>query len=1693
MQRQAGPRYHARADGAAAWRATGAGLGTRFTTDKVRVETTAGTAGRGGSVPAAWHLRLSRFGCGDDLAPVAAATPTATGNRVEYDRTGAGHTLREWYLNGPLGLEQGFTIAHRPTCGPGDGRLRLELDSSGDLVPSRVADGNALDLRDTRGEVRLRYTDLHATDATGRTLPARLELDGGRVTLAVDATGAAWPVTVDPLIATQQAKLVPSDGAGDDRFGSSVAVAGDTAVVGAPHHNIHGVAYVYTRGGGLWTEQQKLEKFPAPFMGGVFGTAVSVDSVTTDTLVVGAPYYNDSKGAAYLYTRSGITWSVSATLTASDGLASDSFGGAVALVGDTVVVGAPGAYGDTDGGAAYVFWFNGTGWVQQQKLTASTPVALDQFGASVALSGSTAVVGAPHCYAGEYGAAYVFVKSGSTWSQQQQLVPSDPQAAGCFGRAVALDGDTAVVTAVGPTVKAAYVFVRSGSTWTQQQKLVPASGTSGSSFGASVALRSDFVAVGDPYFDTSKGVAFTFRRAGTSWYQEGSAVPTGAPGGAQSAVSLALSGDTLVSGALYAETAGVAYVFLLGLPVGDSCALDLDCQSRHCVGGVCCPTTATCGDPNGSACPPATCASGNCVDGYCCDKPCVGECASCAGATLGWAGARNGICAAAPTANAGDPSCSPYACNGTNLTCQIPCLSDADCGPPLYCATNGTCQSPKALAATCTDCKHAPCRNCQSGLFCVDGYCCSEACNAACRSCALTPGTCLPLANADDPPACESAAHTCSAAAECKLKNGQWSSNPATCASGFAADGYCCSAACSGGCDVCAQSLGAPVDGTCTVLANGSTGSPSCSPYVCSGAGTCPDSCTSDTQCATGFYCDATGHCVGQKALRAACDTAASADCKAAGCRVCASGQCRDGFCCDLPCADPCDVCAAALGASQDGTCSTAPPGYAGDPMCAEYACTGASTGCTGTMCAGDAQCIPTHYCDPQNHCVPRKAQGDTCNAAAGGDCLQAGCRVCTTGFCADGRCCADACTTTCLSCGNAAGTCTTFVAQGTEDIGCTGNQACDGAGGCKLDNGETCGSDGACVFGHCADSVCCNTACGTDCYSCNLSASRGTCAPVARDQTDGACTGTQACDGSGGCKKVLGTACGLGEECLSGNCVDGVCCATTCTETCYACRADLKASNADSGQCGLARAGVDPHNNCAAEAQYGCGQDGQCNGSGACRLWGYGTSCDAATVCDGNTVRGKICDGSGTCVDNPSGVDCGLYVCRSGGCVNPCNAESDCVTNTWCNAGVCTAKQAAGTACTEARQCLLGFCVDGFCCDTLCDGLCQACAAALKTSGAGDGACGHAKAGSDPRNQCPDDGAQSCDRNGVCDGAGQCALYQAGAPCQPAACANNAATTYVCDGAGACNGTAVECAPFACASGACVATCTGDDDCADEAFCDGATCVTRWDDGTPCTEGRTCAKGWCIDGVCCATACTGQCEACDLTGLEGTCAPVNGDPRNGRDPCPAATGSDPCTARACRGGTDPTQCVGWAGVDVECRVASCVDGLETRRSTCDGSGHCPIPDTKECQPYVCQGLACGAEPCAGDTDCAADFRCDPATHKCVARDAASCDGEHTVTAPNGVDTTDCSPYRCEVGSTGGQCKVHCTATTDCVAGYVCDTLQGQGVCVTAGDDPGNQGGGCAAAGAARTGGPLALVLLLVLGWGRRGPRGRSR
>ena len=268
-----------------------------------------------------------------------------------------------------------------------------------------------------------------------------------------------------------QLKILASDKQADDWFGYSVSISGDTAIVGAHGKDTGGAdagaAYIYQYNGSTWVEQAKLQANDKQ-VDDLFGYSVSISG---DTAIVGAHGEDtggSSAGAAYIYQYNGSTWVEQAKLQASDKQAGDLFGHSVSISGDTAIVG--GYNEDTGGsstGAAYIYQYNGSTWVEQAKLQASDKETNDWFGRSVSISisGDTAIVGARYEKTGgnDAGAAYIYQYNGSTWAEQAKLQASDKQAGDLFGFSVSISGDTAIVGARhedtgGKDAGAAYIF-----------------------------------------------------------------------------------------------------------------------------------------------------------------------------------------------------------------------------------------------------------------------------------------------------------------------------------------------------------------------------------------------------------------------------------------------------------------------------------------------------------------------------------------------------------------------------------------------------------------------------------------------------------------------------------------------------------------------------------------------------------------------------------------------------------------------------------------------------------------------------------------------------------------------------------------------------------------------------------------------------------------------------------------------------------------------------------------------------------------------------------------------------------------------------------------------------------------------------------------------------------------------------------
>ncbi len=553
------------------------------------------------------HLRLLGSGYGTGLRAIGPAAPRAHANRVSYPHPG----LREWYVNGPLGVEQGFTVEHPPPARAA-GPLTLAIGLSGNVHMSLAGNGRTVELS-YGGRRVLRYTGLSASDARGQALRSWLSLDGRRVLLHVDTHDAAFPVRVDPLV--QEEKLSAEGEEGEGHLGERVALSsdGNTALVGAPRANGSiGAAFVFTRTGSVWKQQGPPLKGSESVGASFFGYSVAL-SANGNTAMIGGPLDNTGAGAAWTYTRSGSTWTQQgAKLTASEEVnAQANFGTSVALSGEGNIA-LVGARAETvsstiDAGAVWAYARSGEKWSQQgPKITPKGECCSGaeggEFGFSIALSaeGNTALIAAPieeeeeNRGAGERGSVYAFTRSGESWSQQgSKIIPTGEIGEGQFGESVALssDGNTALVGApwdnnahgFGPGTGAAWFFTRAGKKWSQQGEKLTGGGESGreAQFGKSVALSSNgqLALIGGPWDTQAEenlpgiGAAWEFTLSGKEWTQVGEKLTArGESGNGEFGASVALSADgktALLGAPLNNGDVGGAWAFVSGATVSE--------------------------------------------------------------------------------------------------------------------------------------------------------------------------------------------------------------------------------------------------------------------------------------------------------------------------------------------------------------------------------------------------------------------------------------------------------------------------------------------------------------------------------------------------------------------------------------------------------------------------------------------------------------------------------------------------------------------------------------------------------------------------------------------------------------------------------------------------------------------------------------------------------------------------------------------------------------------------------------------------------------------------------------------------------------------------------------------------------------------------------------------------------------------
>jgi hypothetical protein len=524
---------------------------------------------------ALWQFSLQEYGYGDTLKPLKEATPHPSSKGVEFDRG----PLTEWYANGPMGMEQGFTIAKRPGK-PNEQPLTLAMSSSSGLEMKNV-DARNITLNQ-QGQPKLSYGAVSASDAAGNELKAWLEVRGKKLLLRVDDRNARYPVVIDPTITT--ARLTASDASEFATLGWNVAISGNTVAVGAPgvtigSNSYQGAIYIFVKPASGWANMTQTAKLAASDgqTDSLLGRGVGISG---NTVVAGAPgQFTNQIGEAYIFVEPEGGWknmTETAILTPSDSAAGNQFGYSAGISGNTVVVGAFGA--NNEQGAAYVYvkpagrWTNTT---QTAILTASD--GGDQFGSSVAISGKTIVSGS-FLDNGSVGAAYVFVEPGGGWvnaAQTAKLTPSD-NGADALGLSVAVSGNTVVAGAFGwpgngSFEGAAYVFVEPEGGWTNMTQtaiLTASDGALQNQLGYSIGISGKIVAVGAEGWPEggNEGAVYVYKMPVGGWTNMTETMKlTVSDGASELGYGVAVSGANIVGGApVYsgsAEDQGAAYVF----------------------------------------------------------------------------------------------------------------------------------------------------------------------------------------------------------------------------------------------------------------------------------------------------------------------------------------------------------------------------------------------------------------------------------------------------------------------------------------------------------------------------------------------------------------------------------------------------------------------------------------------------------------------------------------------------------------------------------------------------------------------------------------------------------------------------------------------------------------------------------------------------------------------------------------------------------------------------------------------------------------------------------------------------------------------------------------------------------------------------------------------------------------------------
>ena len=375
----------------------------------------------------------------------------------------------------------------------------------------------------------------------------------------------------------QIAKLTADDAAEGDYFGTSVSISGDTVLVGAKWGGgtveYSGSAYVFREVGGAWQQTAELTAGDGAY-GDRFGYSVSLDG---DTALIGA-YTSDVRGtdsgSAYLFRYSGGAWQQIAELIGDDTRSENNFGATVSISGDTAAIGT-GVWGSAS--AVYIFRELQGIWSQVAKFEVG-----DGFGSSVEIRGDTVIVGAVN--EGPAGAAYVFREVGGVWQQLARLIAGDAGEGDLFGLRVSIHGGTALVGATGrddagENSGAAYLFRETGGVWQELAKLTADDGVEGARFGGGVSLAGNTAAIGaslDVIGGWHRGSVYVFRESGGVWQQIDKLTADDGVGYDYFGLGVKVQADTVLVGSSFDDDAGSqsgsAYLF----KIAPSCPADFN-------------------------------------------------------------------------------------------------------------------------------------------------------------------------------------------------------------------------------------------------------------------------------------------------------------------------------------------------------------------------------------------------------------------------------------------------------------------------------------------------------------------------------------------------------------------------------------------------------------------------------------------------------------------------------------------------------------------------------------------------------------------------------------------------------------------------------------------------------------------------------------------------------------------------------------------------------------------------------------------------------------------------------------------------------------------------------------------------------------------------------------------------------------